>query len=153
LCFSGVGVCGLAKCLRTERSAPQIRGCLREMQVLQLRCGLAQEDWLVLEVDKPVYAHKRRRQRPESLASRWRCTCGVLDHASPVQLSNEAPGRPGSCIFRLAGDGVSSCLDSRILQRCRRLKFRVAPLLRFSCIASDEASGCPGSCIFRLRRR
>jgi hypothetical protein len=56
-----------------------------------------------------------------------RCTCGVVDHASPVQPSNEAPGCPGSCIFQL----------------CRQWSFELPRSSHPSAVPALEVSGCP----------
>jgi len=60
-------------------------------------------------------------------------------------------GRPSFCTSGFAGDGVSSCLESRTLRRCRLTNTQVAPNLGPSVSPTIRSSGCPDSRIFRLR--
>jgi len=80
---------------------------------------------------------------------------------------SEAPGCPVSSLLQLrlpmslrvspnpassdlAGDGASSCLDSRILQRLCVRGSRFPRLLASPAPPPTKASGCPASSIFRL---
>jgi len=53
----------------------------------------------------------------------------------------------------LAGDGSSSCLESRILQHIQRLSSELPRSFALLVAPVDESPGCPGSRIFRLCRR
>jgi len=72
----------------------------------------------------------------------------VLRSAVSPTMSLRVAPNPASSGF--AGDGVPSCLESRILRRIgeEAPSCLGSPLLG---IASDEVPGCPGPCIFRPR--
>jgi len=94
----------------------------------------------------------------------------LLGPCTPIQQLDESTGCPASRIFQLAGDGSSSCLESRILSPLPVVNLRVAPNLRSYCNASryslrvapnpapsgcadGESPGCPGSSLPRRLRR
>jgi len=60
---------------------------------------------------------------------------------------------PASASSGLAGDGSSSCLEFRILQRIQRISSELPRCFALLVAPVDEFPGCPGSCIFRLCRR
>jgi len=70
---------------------------------------------------------------------------------SSATLSIQASGFPSSSISGFAGDGASSCLESRILRRCRLTDPQVALNSGPSVSPSIRSSGCPASRIVRLR--
>jgi hypothetical protein len=96
---------------------------------------------------------KRRRQRPESLASQSRCNRRPLDHSSSLRAIDSAPSLLGCCIFSCAGDGFSSFLASRILQRYQRWISRAPRISDPPVPPCDESSGVPDFPIFQLCRR
>jgi hypothetical protein len=68
-------------------------------------------------------------------------------------LSMSRQVAPASASSGLAGDGSSSRLESRILQRIRRLSSGFPHSFALPIAPADESPGFPGSCIFRLCRR
>jgi len=55
----------------------------------------------------------------------------------PVQFPNASASRLAACIFRCAGDGASSCLESRDSSASQFMNLRVTPHLLF-CDASES---------------
>jgi len=73
-----------------------------------------------------------------------------LPHASATPAM-KASGCPSSRISGFAGDGSPSCLESRILRRCRLAGLRVAPHVGLSVSPTIRFPSRPGSRIFRPR--
>ena len=70
------------------------------------------------------------------------CACRCVPQVAPASASSG-----------LAGDGYSSCPESRILQHIQRLSLEFPPKLCLWLCLLMPSPGCPGSCIFRLCRR
>lgn len=71
-------------------------------------------------------------------------------HAS-LSAFDEFSGCPSFSSSGFAGDGSPSCLESRILRRCRLAILRVAPISGLSVSPMIRFPGCPESRIFRRR--
>jgi hypothetical protein len=71
---------------------------------------------------------------------------------APVRIASDVGlGLPLVLHLRLAGDGSSSCLESRILRRCRLADLRVAPSFGSSVSPMIRSPSRLGSRIFRPR--
>jgi hypothetical protein len=70
-----------------------------------------------------------------------------------LRLSMSRQVAPASASSGLAGDGSSSCLESRILQRVQRSSPELPRSFALLVAPADESPGHPGFCIFRLCRQ
>jgi len=78
----------------------------------------------------------------------------ISGEVRPVLSCDECPGCPESVHHKnLACDGVSSCLESRILRRYQFARPGSPPCIAVPVAPPNEVASCPASCIFRLCRR
>ena len=108
-------------------------------------------DWLIFRLRRQSSFEFPRLSTPSALPSSKFQVSPALRFQPRLSMRLRVSPAPASSGF--SGDGASSFLASRILQRCRRSASGLPRILFSQPRLPDESPGCPGSCIFRPCRR